>query len=186
MFNLTFLDIKNNKKIYKKVKKLYNDAFPQNERVPISFLKLLARKDKAKFYGISDNEKFVGLVYNVYYKDIVFVFYLAIDKEQRGQGYGSKVLQVIQEKYCNHRIILNIEQIDKNSDNYEERLKRKTFYQRNGFYELNYTIREAKVVYEMLCSNKDNRRVEPDEYKELMRYYWGDLLYKYGYKKISE
>lgn len=44
MINLTFLDIKNNKEYSKKVEKLYNEAFPKEERIPIWLLKLLARK----------------------------------------------------------------------------------------------------------------------------------------------
>lgn len=88
MNNLNFLDIKNNRECNKKVIKLYKEAFPKEERIPIWLLKKLARKNKANFYGIYDNEKFIGLIYNIYYKDIVFIFYLAIDKETRGKGYG--------------------------------------------------------------------------------------------------
>ena len=132
MNNLNFLDIKNNRECNKKVIKLYNEAFPKDEKIPIWLLKLLARKNKAKFYGIYDRKKFVGLLYNIYYKDIVFIFYLAINKETRGQGYGSKILELIKEKYNNHRIILCIEQVDKNSDNYKQRIKRKEFYIKNG------------------------------------------------------
>lgn len=115
MINLAFIDIKNSTECSEKVIKLYNEAFPKEERIPIWLLKLLARKNKANFYGIYDNGKFIGLIYNIYYKDIVFIFYLAIDKELRGQGYGSKVLEYIKYKYSKHRIILSIEQVNKNS-----------------------------------------------------------------------
>ena len=63
MNNLTFFDIKNNKEYSKNAIKLYNEAFPKDERIPIWLLKLLARKNKANFYCIYDNEKFVGLLY---------------------------------------------------------------------------------------------------------------------------
>ncbi len=35
MNNLNFLDIKNNRECNKKVIKLYNEAFPKEERIPI-------------------------------------------------------------------------------------------------------------------------------------------------------
>ena len=35
MNNLTFLDIKNNKEYSKNAIKLYNEAFPEDERIPI-------------------------------------------------------------------------------------------------------------------------------------------------------
>lgn len=180
MINLTFLDINNNKRYSKKVEKLYNEAFPKEERIPIWLLKLLAKKNKAKFYSIYDKEKFVGLIYNIYYKDIVFIFYLAIDEELRGKGYGKKVLEYIKKEYSNLRIILSIEQIEKNSNNYEQRTKRKKFYTKNGFEDANYTIEERNVKYEMLYYNEN---VSLQEFKELMKNYFGKRLYKYFYKK---
>ena len=175
MNNLDFIDIKKNKK----VTKIYNEAFPKDERIPIWLLKILARKNKAKFYGIYDNEKFVGLVYNIFYKDIVFVFYLAIDKATRGQGYGTKVLDSIKEKYKNYRIILCIEPVDENSDNYEQRVKRKNFYLKNGFKDSNYTIKERNIIYEMLYYNEN---VTSQEFQELMKNYFGKVVYSYFYK----
>ena len=175
MSNLDFIDIKKNKKVIK----LYNEAFPKDERIPIWLLKMLARKNKAKFYGIYDNEKFVGLVYNIFYKDIVFVFYLAIDKATRGQGYGTKVLDSIKEKYKNYRIILCIEPVDENSDNYEQRVKRKNFYLKNGFEDSNYTIKERNIIYEMLYYNEN---VTSQEFQELMKNYFGKVVYSYFYK----
>lgn len=186
MVNLTFLDINKNREYSKKVIKLYNEAFPKDEKIPIWLLKLLARKNKANFYGIYDNKKFVGLIYNIYYKDIVFVFYLAIDKQTRGKGYGSKVLELIKQKYSKHRIILSIEQVDKNSNNYEQRIKRKEFYIKNGFKDANYTIRERNIVYEMLYYNESDKKVYLQEFKDLMKDYFGKILYHYFYKKINE
>lgn len=180
MKDLDFIDIKNNKECGNKVIKLYNEAFPKDERIPIFLLKILARKNKAKFYGIYDREKFVGLIYNIFYKDIAFVFYLAIDKGRRGQGYGSKVLESIKQKYGNHRIILCIEPIDKNSDNNEQRIKRKKFYIKNGFKDANYTIKERNVVYEMLYYKQN---ITLQEFQELMKNYLGKVLYPFFYKE---
>ena len=73
------LKIVNIQKYNKEIKKLYREAFPKNERIPISILQLLTRKNKAKFYAIYDGEEFIGLLYNVYYKDIVLILYLAIE-----------------------------------------------------------------------------------------------------------
>ena len=179
MSNVDFLKIDDNKNCSKKVIKLYSEAFPKDERIPIWLLKILSRKNKAKFYGIYDNEKFVGLIYNIFYKDIVFVFYLAIDKEARGQGYGTKVLESIKQKYRNYRIILCIEPVDKNSNNYEQRIKRKNFYIKNGFKDANYIIKEKNIIYEMLYYNKD---VTLKEFQELMKNYFGRILYTHFYK----
>lgn len=182
MINLAFIDIKNSTECSEKVIKLYNEAFPKEERIPIWLLKLLARKNKANFYGIYDNGKFIGLIYNIYYKDIVFIFYLAIDKELRGQGYGSKVLEYIKYKYSKHRIILSIEQVNKNSSNYKQRMKRKEFYVKNGFKDANYTIKERNVIYEMLYYNENYKKVDLQEFENMMKNYFGKILYQYFYR----
>ena len=186
MSELKFIDFRDNKQCNKYVKNLYKRAFPREERAPYWLLKSLARKDNAKFYGIYDEKKFVGLVYNVYYKDIVFIFYLAIEEILRGQGYGTKILDLIKNEYENYRIILNIEEIDEDSNNYKQRIKRKEFYIKNGFYDLNYTIKEVGITYEMLCYSKANKKVTKEEYMQLMNNYFGSILFKYVYKKVSE
>ena len=73
MNNLNFLDIKNNRECNKKVIKLYNEAFPKDEKIPIWLLKKLARKNKAHFYGIYDKEKFIGIITR---KSIINYLYL--------------------------------------------------------------------------------------------------------------
>lgn len=179
------LKIVNIQKYNKEIKKLYREAFPRNERIPISILQLLTRKNKAKFYAIYDGEEFIGLLYNVYYKDIVLILYLAIDNKFRGKGYGSKVLDLIKQKYGKNRIILNIEQIDENSSNNKQRIKRKEFYQKNGFKSLGYTVKEGKEIYEMLCYSKNDGKVSKEEYESLAKYFLRNFLYKV-YKKISK
>ena len=186
MLKLDFIDAKHNKESIKDLKKLYKEAFPKNEQVPFWLLKRLSKKENVEFYGIYEESKFAGLVYNVIYKDIVFIFYLAIDKNARGNGYGGKILSSLKEKYKNHRIVLNIEEVDENRENFEQRKRRKNFYIKNGFYDLNYTIKEYGEDYEMLCYNEEGKHVSKEEYMCLMRNYFGDFLYNFVYKKISE
>ena len=185
MMNLSFIDINCNREYNKKVEKLYNSAFPKEERIPIWLLKFLARKNKAKFYGINDDKKFIGLVYNDYYKDIILIYYFAIDEELRGQGYGSRVLEYIKQKYNKNRIVLSIEQVDENSKNYKQRIKRKEFYMKNGFKESNYTIKERKVMYDMWYYSQDDKKVTSQEYQEMIKDYLSILLYKRFYKKYG-
>lgn len=183
MSNLIFQDIKYKRKCVSKVKKLYNKAFPKDEKVPFTVLKLNAKKDRARFYGIYDGDTFVGLIYNIFYKDIVYIFYFAISEELRNKGYGSKVLEEIKEKYKEYRIILMMEEINQNSNNYKERIKRRDFYYKNAFRNFNYKIKEAGVTYEMLGYSNENKSVSREEYKGLMRNYWGEILYKCVYEK---
>lgn len=179
------LKLINIQKCNKRVKKLYKEAFPRNERLPIFILNRLNKQGTSDFFEIYKKNRFIGMLYNVYYKDIVFILYLAIDNKLRGQGYGSKVLELIKDKFNEKRIILNIEQVNKNAFNNEQRLKRKKFYQNNGFKSLNFTVKEGTEIYEMLCYSKNNSNVDKKEYEILVKNFLGKFLYKV-YKKISE
>lgn len=177
---IKYKDIKNKKEI----KDLYIESFPKIERIPFVILRILDKKD-VDFFGIYDEGKFVGIAYNFKYKDIVYILYLAVSKEVRQQGYGSHILNGIKEMYKKNRIILNIEEILEDSDNYEQRVKRKNFYIKNGFYDLNYTVTEVGVEYEMLCYNEDNKIVSKEEYNNLLRKFLGKTLYNL-IKQIKE
>ena len=103
-------------------------------------------------------------------------------KKENADFYGI-VLDSIKQKYDNHRIVLNIEEIDLNSNNNEQRLKRKKFYEKSGFKDLNYKVKEDGVVYETLCYSSNNIMVSKEEYMEMMKKYFGKLISKYVYRK---
>ena len=176
---MKFIRLADNKEDEKLVKALYNKAFPVQERMPYFILKYKSKKDNADFFKIYDDSIFVGLCYCVFYKDILYIFYLAVDESRRGKGYGSRVLQYIEEKYSDYRIILNIEEVTKNCSNYEQRLSRKAFYQKNGFFALDYKVKEGSVVYENLCCSKNGEGVSKQEYFEMMKSFFGGFYIFY-------
>lgn len=117
----------------------------------------------------------IGMSYILAYKNIAYIFFLAIDKESRGKGYGGKVLDAIKEKYKGYNILLNIENIDKNAKNFEQRVKRKSFYIKNGFKDLEYTVTEVGHLYEVLGYGKE---VKKEDYNKIMEYFFGKVIYK--------
>lgn len=168
------------------VKKLYKEAFPVSERMPFWALTRLAKKDRAQFFVICDADKPVGMTYTVLYRDIVYILYLAIDNKYRGGGYGSMTLGAVKKKYFHKRIILCVEELDPNSNNYEQRLRRLKFYEKNGFSDLGYTITEASVTLEMLGFSASGKTVSKNEYSQLMQAYFGNTVYKTIYKRLSD
>lgn len=165
---------------YKDVKKLYRTAFPADERIPFWFLMTKSKGKNAGFYNVYEKEKWVGFVYLIRYQDIIYIFYLAVSEKERGGGYGSKILKKITDKYQEKRIILFIEPVDKNADNYEERVNRKNFYEKNGFYDLNYQVSEKNVIYSALGYGN---RVSKKEYLLLIKNYFGKILFTLYYRK---
>ncbi len=158
---------------YVKIKKLYKAAFPSEERAPFFLLSMKANQPGVDFWALYDGDKWVGLMYVVSRGDLSYIFYFAVSQSERGKGYGSQALQAAKEHYKGRKLCLAIEQLDPNAENYQERVKRKAFYQKNGFEPLNQKLQEATVVYELLGIGG---RVEPEEYHLMMKNYMGRIL----------
>ncbi len=182
---LELKDLKNNKQYYENAKKLYNTAFPPAERIPFAILYRKAKGSNVTFFAVTHGDEFKGLVYTVWFNDIVFIFYLAVSPDARGNGIGSKILSLVKDKFPNCRLVLNIEALDENAENNDERIKRREFYVKNGFFGAGYNVREYSVIYENMCYSKDLIPVSKDEYTALIKAYLGKIMY-YFYSKLSE
>ncbi|WP_303788759.1 GNAT family N-acetyltransferase [Ruminococcus flavefaciens] len=158
---------------FRKVKQLYMRAFPDDERAPFLMLVLKAKKKGVDFWSVSCDGKWAGMLYIVSRRDLSYIFYLAVSEEYRGKGIGSAILKSAQQLYKGQRLFLAIEELDKNAENYSERVGRRRFYLRNGFEELHRKLREGSVIYEILGTGGD---VKAHEYEALMKGYAGSIL----------
>lgn len=131
------------------IKELYINSFPKNERFPFWLLKYCSKSDNVLFNIILDNDKLIGMEYIISYDNNAYLMYFAIDKDNRGNGYGSKALEDLIKRY--ETVILSIERANKDLD---DKKRRKNFYLRNGFIETNKFIEDNGVKYEILCTNK--------------------------------
>ena len=133
-----------------------------------------AKKKNEFFYSIYDEEKFIGLTYLINTNNITYVLYLAIDTNNRGKGYGSIVLDKIKKESNQESIVLCIEEIDQNADNFDQRVKRKKFYEKNEFIETGFKNKEGKRYYEILTNGK---KYEKQTYEKMMKKAWGSIPY---------
>ena len=182
---LKLVNLKQNKKYIQNAKELYNSAFPPAERMPFNLLMAKAKGSNVTFWAVIDEDKFKGLTYTVWHNDIVFIFYLAVAESERGNGIGTKILNLIKEQFLNCRLVLNIEALDESSDNNDERIRRREFYVKNGFFGAGYNVKEYSVTYENMCFSPDGRAVTKDEYFKLIEAFCGKLIY-FFYKKMSK
>lgn len=177
---MQFSDVRNYKR---QIKNLYRSAFPANERAPLFILFKRTDNGRDSFRAVVDDDKFVGLVYTISTAKLVYVFFLAVEEEMRGKGYGSKILEQLKQKYSDKTVCLMIEDPEeKKAENIDERINRLKFYERNGFERLHIKINEAGVNYELLGTDTS---VTQADFLNMMKDYLGSLLFRIIYRKMK-
>lgn len=162
---------------YSKVFDLYEEAFPEAQRIPSWVLRYKLKKGKAGFNILYANNTWIGFIYTTEYKDIVFVQFFAISESCRSAGYGSKVMESMKDVHSGKRIVLNIEALDDQAENHHQRIKRKAFYRKNGFSSSGYIVKEHKERLEMLILGGSISKEEIEAiYKNLLGYILGFFL----------
>ena len=152
---------------------LYLTAFPKEERAPFFFLKARARQGRAQLLAALDGERFAGLSYIVTLEDMTYLFYLAVERELRGQGAGGAIIAALRKMYPHSRIFLSREQLDENAANLPQRIARREFYLKNGFTDMGACVQESKMTYDVMGIGG---KVAPQEYDRLITSWSGRLV----------
>ncbi len=142
-------------KSYREVKELYLSAFPAVERAPYFPLVLNSYRDLADFYAYYDDDTFVGLAYILQNEEVVYLFFLAVNTNIRSRGYGTAILEDIKQLAANRPVVLAIEPMDETAENYDQRVKRLVFYEKNGFQITPYYYYEGTETYQLLANDDD-------------------------------
>lgn len=176
------MKFENARKYKKQIKKLYRSAFPADERAPLALLLRRADTDRDKFYAVTDNEGFAGLIYTIESDKMLYVFFFAIEESKRGKGCGSQVLEKLRGMYPSKPIALEIEDMSEtDAENYPDRIRRLEFYKRCGFVQLGIKLNEFGVNYELLGTDTS---VTNEDFLALMKDYLGPVLFKLVYRKM--
>lgn len=150
-------------KDFSKQKSLQKRAFPKDEQYPFWILRLMACRKGIDYFSHYDNDLFCGISYTSSTDKMMYVLYLAVNDEIRSKGYGTLILKHLKEMGDNREITLNIEPLDEKADNYEQRIKRMKFYEKNGFKDTGYRLVDTTGEYAVL-STSDNLSIE--DYKK--------------------
>lgn len=143
------------------IKKLYYSSFPKEELLPWLALKLLTVRRGADIWGYYENETFCGFTYTACYNGIVYLMFFAVNESLRGKGYGSAILEYLKKTNPDKRITLNVEPIDENTENAEERVKRIDFYKKNGFFDTGHNIKEVGGTFRVMSTSPE---FDPEAY----------------------
>ena len=86
------------------VRKFYDYSFPDDERMPYDRL-LSMVDDNHVMYAWYDEEKLVGMTFTFVFDQLAYLSYICIQKEEQNHGYGSKILNAIENMYS--RIVVD-------------------------------------------------------------------------------
>lgn len=153
--------VKFEQEYYNQVSEIYEKSFLIEERY-ITFDKMI-KQENTELYCLVNEEDVLGFVYLIFYENMIFILYLAVNTDNRSNGYGSYILKWCLNKYMDRKIYLNIEEVK----DYETRLKRLKFYLKNDFYIINYISKEETESFNILSNNKE---IDIEQYKELDKY----------------
>ena len=115
-----------------KVERLNIEAFPEEERIPLSEFLRYTDNDDAHFFAFYNEEEFVGFAFAISNAKAFYVSFFAIMPHLRSHGYGQEIIEKLVEFY-QRTMLLEVERSDEECDNLEQRQARMDFYIRNGF-----------------------------------------------------
>lgn len=171
------IDINRDRAARKKIKAVYEASFPKEEKLPFSFLRLLTCIRGIDFTAYKEGENILGFTYTVTAGEILFVLFFAVDEALRGKGVGSAILSQLKAK--GKAVLLNIEPLDPSAENYKERLSRFRFYEKNGFFDTGYDIKEVGGTFRVLSTEQV---LDVAAYKKVFRKmslgFWDASIYR--------
>lgn len=146
------VDLRNAPQLEKQVRALYESAFPREERIPWWLLRINGQRNGIGLSAWMDGDVFCGFTAWVTVEDLHFLLFFAVAEELRGEGYGTAILTELRKKFAT--VTLNVELLDPAAENYDQRVRRVSFYRKNGFYDTGWDVWEIGGRFRVLSTRQ--------------------------------
>lgn len=166
----------------------YLKLFPKLERKSLATLEKAFKNDILKIKKAMDEEVFIGFIMMNTLKNGKYLQldYFAILPQYQNKGYGTKVLTLLKESSKEYNgIFIEVEKVGlgENEEENELRMRRTKFYERIGFYKLNFDLDLYKVIYSPYVLRTSDIKEEDDKIiKDILDIY-NEILGKEKVKK---
>ncbi len=117
------------------------------------------------FFAFYNEEEFVGFAFSIYNQKVFYVSFFAIMPHLRSHGYGQEIIEKLVEFY-QRTMILEVERLDEECDNLEQRQSRMDFYKRNGFKTANAFLEYEGLSFEILYRGD---HFDEEAYRDIFR-----------------
>lgn len=152
--NLEFIRVNHNFVDYKKLDRIMKRQFPPEEYMSLNRLLALQDIGDVEIWALYDNKELVGFTALRTKYNMAYLFFLAFDDMYQGRGYGKEAVRKIKKLYSDKALTVDFELVDENSTNNGQRIRRRNFYLKSGFYETGWGLAYLGVRYEIFCMNK--------------------------------
>lgn len=164
------IDVNKNKELRDKVRQLYIEAFPKEERLPWWLLRLNARRQGIDLTAWVENGELCAMTASVTTDKAHFLLFFAVAADRRGQGIGSRVLAQLKDAYP--AVVLNVETLTPEAPNYDQRLRRFDFYRRNGLLDTGWHVWEVGGKFRVLSTQPMDVPGYKEIFKKLSLGFW--------------
>ena len=178
---------------FKEFKDLYRkhivQDFPSSERPSLEGFRRRIIKYNEQVFIYEENEIEKGYCIIADLDEYILVSFLAVYKETRGQGIGTKILKEIEEKYSNKKgIILEVENPEFAENEKEKNIqeKRIKFYQKSNFKIVpNLNVKLFMVNFKIMIYQKEKREINIQEVIDKMKEYYSKIINKKRFNYIE-
>ena len=143
----------NTSKRKQEVKDIYVSSFPKEDRMPFGLMLMMSYLWNSEFLAFYDDDVLCGFVYMATIGRQSYVMFFAVNENIHSKGYGSRILETVQSMHINNKIIISIEPCDESAEDFEQRIRRKNFYLKNGYLETGYFMKIGGKKQEVLIRN---------------------------------
>ena len=179
--------VKTNSDIPTEIEQLYEEAFPSNERIDYSHLVDCVKANKADMLSLVKDEQFIGFAFVILPTDYAYICFCAVIPSMRNKGYGTELVRLLREFYVGRQLVVDIEKLDEQAPNYEQRYRRYMFYIRNGFNDTGYVLSDAMGDFWLLstdgCLNSEHFS---ESYKIFSHNFINHVIWKKSHKGVKD
>lgn len=166
----------------------YKKLFPKLERKTLKDIENSFFKNITKIVKITENDNFIGfIIYNVLEdKKYLQLDYFAILPQYQNKGYGTQALALLKEQSKEYNgIFIEVEKVGLGNNDVENKLRKQRieFYEKIGFYKLNYDLDLYTVMYSpYILLTSDVKESEEKILKDIFEIYIAIL----GEKRVKD
>lgn len=153
------------------------EAFPESERCPIDGLYRSGRDGALDMIGIYSGGGLAGFFAVRRFEKIRYIAYFAVCAEKRSMGIGGRALRLLRDFYSgDFTIFTEFEAPDEDCANNAERLRRRNFYLRNGFFETGWYSSYGGTEFALACSDPEFDKPSFDRFVSYLRSIVSDFI----------